>query len=69
MTAHDSYSAWREEDHDDLVISVALAAWWGENGPKEGARYESRGGEEGVEVEEGYGIRMILNICVSVSII
>jgi hypothetical protein len=35
MTAHDSYSAWREEDHDDLVLSVALAAWWGENGAKE----------------------------------
>jgi len=35
VTAHDSYSAWREEDHDDLVLSVALAAWWGENGPKE----------------------------------
>jgi hypothetical protein len=35
MTSHDSYSAWREQDHDDLVLSVALAAWWGENGPKE----------------------------------
>jgi hypothetical protein len=34
MTAHDSYSAWREEDHDDLVLSVALAAWYGENGPR-----------------------------------
>ncbi len=30
-TAHDSYSAWREADHDDLVLSVALAAWYGEN--------------------------------------
>ena len=30
ITAHDSYSAWREADHDDLVLSVALAAWWGE---------------------------------------
>lgn len=30
-TAHDSYSAWREADHDDLVLSVALAAWWAEN--------------------------------------
>jgi len=30
-TAHDSYSAWRESDHDDLVLSVALAAWYGEN--------------------------------------
>lgn len=33
-TAHDSYSAWREQDHDDLVLSVALAAWWGEHFPE-----------------------------------
>lgn len=33
VTAHDSYSAWREADHDDLVLSVALAAWWGEQNP------------------------------------
>lgn len=26
-TSHDSYSAWREGDHDDLVLSVAMAAW------------------------------------------
>jgi len=30
LTAHDSYSAWREAEHDDLVLSVALAAWYGE---------------------------------------
>jgi hypothetical protein len=29
-TAHDSYAAWREADHDDLVLAVALACWWGE---------------------------------------
>jgi hypothetical protein len=29
-TAHDSYSAWREQDHDDLVFALALALWWGE---------------------------------------
>lgn len=29
-TAHDSYSAWREADHDDLVLALALACWWGE---------------------------------------
>ncbi len=29
-TAHDSYSAWREQDHDDLLLAVALAAWMGE---------------------------------------
>jgi hypothetical protein len=28
-TAHDSYEAWREGDHDDLVLSVALSCWSG----------------------------------------
>jgi hypothetical protein len=31
-TAHDSYGAWREGTHDDLVLSVALACWWGMRG-------------------------------------
>ncbi len=26
-TAHDSYQAWREGDHDDLVLACALACW------------------------------------------
>jgi hypothetical protein len=26
-TAHDSYSHWRENAHDDLVLAVALAVW------------------------------------------
>ena len=29
-TAHDSYETWREGDHDDLVLAVALACWAGE---------------------------------------
>jgi hypothetical protein len=29
-TSHDSYEAWREGDHDDLVLSVALTCWAGE---------------------------------------
>ena len=29
-TAHDAYSAWREQDHDDLVLALALACWWGD---------------------------------------
>ena len=28
QTAHDSYEAWREGVHDDLVLSVALVAWY-----------------------------------------
>jgi hypothetical protein len=30
QTAHDSYSAWRENIHDDLLLAVALACWIGE---------------------------------------
>jgi hypothetical protein len=29
LTAHESYAAAREADHDDTVASVALACWWG----------------------------------------
>lgn len=28
VTAHDSYSHWREAEHDDLVLAAALAAWF-----------------------------------------
>ena len=31
-TAHDSYEAWREGDHDDLVLATALAAWKAQKG-------------------------------------
>lgn len=27
-TGNESYEAWRERDHDDLVLAVALAVWW-----------------------------------------
>jgi hypothetical protein len=29
-TAHDTYSHWREADHDNLVLAVACAAWYRE---------------------------------------
>jgi hypothetical protein len=32
LTAHDSYGAWREGQHDDLVLAVALAVWFAEHG-------------------------------------
>ena len=28
--ARESFEAWREGIHDDLVLAVALACWWGE---------------------------------------
>ena len=30
-TGVDTYEAWREGDHDDLVLAVAIAAWYGEH--------------------------------------
>src|SRR5262249_20623470 len=29
-TGNETFEAWRERDHDDLVLAVALAAWLGE---------------------------------------
>jgi hypothetical protein len=33
-TATETFEAWRERDHDDLVLAVALAAWMAEPGPR-----------------------------------
>jgi hypothetical protein len=32
-SGHDSYAAYRERDHDDLVCALSLACWLGENRP------------------------------------
>jgi hypothetical protein len=29
-TRHETHEAWREGDHDDLVLAVAMACWCGE---------------------------------------
>jgi hypothetical protein len=34
-TGHESFEAWRERDHDDLVLACALAAWLGERAAAE----------------------------------
>lgn len=31
-TAHDSYGAWREGQHDDLTLALAMAVWFAERG-------------------------------------
>lgn len=33
-TGHDSYEAWREGDHDDLVLALAIGVWYAER-PRE----------------------------------
>jgi hypothetical protein len=44
-TAHDSYEHWREQDHDDLVLAVACAAWYREYTNREiEARNRRQGG-------------------------
>jgi Terminase RNaseH-like domain len=32
LSGHDTYEAWREQEHDDLVLAVGLAAWLFEKG-------------------------------------
>jgi len=31
LSGHDTYEAWREGEHDDLVLALAMAAWFAEN--------------------------------------
>jgi hypothetical protein len=33
QTFHDSYGAWREGQHDDVLLAVALPLWFAEHGP------------------------------------
>jgi hypothetical protein len=42
-TGLDSYEAWREEDHDDLVLAVAMACWCGERYPEKRTRCRGQG--------------------------
>jgi hypothetical protein len=42
VTAHDSYSAWREAEHDDLVLAVALAIWWADHNRKSFAKVSAK---------------------------
>ena len=32
LSGHDTYEAWREADHDDLALAVALGCWLNEKG-------------------------------------
>lgn len=29
-TGHESYAAWREKEHDDLVFAFSMVCWWGD---------------------------------------
>jgi hypothetical protein len=43
-TAHETFGAWRQGQHDDLVLAVALACWWAERNPPRGPEAFSGGG-------------------------
>ncbi len=34
LAANETFGAWREGQHDDLVLAVAVAAWWAEKSPR-----------------------------------
>jgi hypothetical protein len=54
-TGHDSYEAWREGDHDDLVLAVAMACWCGERY----LRKETSRPRPGVIATEGVPVNII----------
>jgi hypothetical protein len=33
VAGNETFEAWRERDHDDMVLAAALAIWWGEDAP------------------------------------
>lgn len=43
-TGRDTYGAWREGDHDDLVLALALPLWYAESGP-DPTGYQAEAGE------------------------
>jgi hypothetical protein len=43
--ANEAFGVWREGQHDDLVLAVALACWWGECCPPLGGGAFGSGGE------------------------
>jgi hypothetical protein len=34
LAGNETFEAWRERDHDDMVLAVAMALWLGENAPR-----------------------------------
>jgi hypothetical protein len=53
--AHETFGVWRDGQHDDLVLAVALACWWGERHPP---AYEGmfRGGGESLIANAPEGV-------------
>ena len=43
--ANETFGVWREGQHDDLVLAVALACWWAERNPPLGENAFGGGGE------------------------
>jgi hypothetical protein len=42
--ANETFGVWREGQHDDLVLGVALACWWAEHTPRLGPEAFGCGG-------------------------
>jgi hypothetical protein len=42
--ANETFGVWREGQHDDLVLAVALACWWAERSPRWGPDACTAGG-------------------------
>lgn len=58
-TGHETFEAWRESIHDDLLLATALACWWGQTfgQQQEQVPAYSTGRDRHVRVEQRRGFR------------
>ncbi|MEO5346813.1 MAG: hypothetical protein H7834_10615 [Magnetococcus sp. YQC-9] len=52
---HDTFEAWREGAHDDLVLSAAMSCWYGEHKPHGKIEFLSSGTRESTRMFAGFG--------------
>lgn len=57
--AHDTYGVWREGIHDDMVLAVALACWWGQQnvGVFDDMFFDSNKEEPGLYLVDNFQMR------------
>ncbi len=52
-SAHETFGVWRDGQHDDLVLAVALACWWAEHWPSAVDTCNTGGGSLVADPPEG----------------
>jgi hypothetical protein len=57
--ANETFGVWRDGQHDDLVLAVALASWWGERNPP----HRTKPGKESRPTPSSFTLPPIRSFC------